>query len=108
MGQVASNTFFDTLRIECDAAGMCRKAVAAGMNLRLLDEKTVTVSLDETTEPADVEALLKVFGVASPDVASLAAKVRSRCSPPCRPCSSVLAAVAAPSADGRAEARAGR
>ena len=74
--QVADSVYFDTIKVAVpDAAAVCHKAVAAGMNLRQLDAKTVTVSLDETTEPADVEALLKVFGVASPDVAALASKV---------------------------------
>jgi len=74
--QVADAVYFDTIKVSVpDAAAVCHKAVAAGMNLRQLDAKTVTVSLDETTEPADVETLLKVFGVASPDVTALASKV---------------------------------
>lgn len=40
-----------------------------------LDAKTVTVSIDETTEPADVSTLLKVFGATNSDVAALATKV---------------------------------
>ena len=40
---------------------MCELAVQHGMNLRKLNEKTVTISLDETTEIGDVDALLKVL-----------------------------------------------
>jgi len=73
---VSSEAFFDTVKVSVpDAAAVCAKAVAAGMNLRQLDSKTVTVSLDETTEPADVAALLGVFGVAGANVEALAAKV---------------------------------
>lgn len=55
--------FFDTVKVEnVDAAAICKKAIAAGMNLRMYDAKTVTISLDETTDPADVDALLKIFG----------------------------------------------
>lgn len=74
--KVCAAPFFDTVRIEdVDAAALMKKAVAAEMNLRMLDAKTITVSLDETTGPADVKALLAVFGVANADVDALASSV---------------------------------
>jgi glycine dehydrogenase len=55
--------YFDTVRIEgVDAPALCKKAEAQGMNLRMLDAKTITISIDETTDPEDVDALLKIFG----------------------------------------------
>ncbi|HEY8966353.1 MAG TPA: aminomethyl-transferring glycine dehydrogenase [Candidatus Methylacidiphilales bacterium] len=56
--------FFDTLAVHGSAAEIAAvqaRAVAAGINLRLLDAGTLTLSLDETTTPADVDALLAVF-----------------------------------------------
>jgi len=73
---VADTVYFDTIKVAVpDAAAVCKKAVENGMNLRQLDAKTVTVSIDETTEPADVSTLLKVFGATNSDVAALATKV---------------------------------
>ncbi len=57
---------FDTLRIamssKWSAHELVQEAVAHGMNLRLIDADTVSVSLDETTTRADVHALIDVFG----------------------------------------------
>jgi len=62
-GKVGTAPYFDTVRVEdVDAAGMISKAEAQGINLRMLDAKTITISLDETTNPQDVDALLKLFG----------------------------------------------
>jgi len=67
--------YFDTVRVEgVDAAALCKKAEAGGMNLRMLDPKTITVSLDETTDPKDVDDLLKLFG-AKKSVDEMLAKV---------------------------------
>ncbi len=56
--------FFDTLRVELPGANartVLTAAEARGMNLRRIDEKSIGVSLDETTRLADVEALLQIF-----------------------------------------------
>ncbi|MBF5041202.1 aminomethyl-transferring glycine dehydrogenase [Aggregicoccus sp. 17bor-14] len=56
--------FFDTLRVELSstaARAVLAAAEAQGMNLRRIDEKSIGVSLDETTRASDVEALLGVF-----------------------------------------------
>ena len=55
--------FFDTVRVEgVDAAALCSKAESEGMNLRMLNAQTLTISLDETTNPEDVDTLLKILG----------------------------------------------
>jgi glycine dehydrogenase len=54
--------FFDTVRVEVgDAAAAAARAVAAGMNIRVLDASTVAVAFDETSTLEDVDALLKVL-----------------------------------------------
>jgi len=61
--KVCDLPFFDTVKIEgVDAQAVCKKAVDAGMNFRQLDKQSVTISLDETTNPSDVDAILAVFG----------------------------------------------
>src|SRR5438445_4493 len=57
--------FFDTLRIEGTEAQVTKwiaDADAKKMNLRRIDTKSIGIALDETTEIADVEAILNVFG----------------------------------------------
>jgi len=61
---VVHRRFFDTLRIEGDANAVLAWLEAARerkMNLRRIDERSVGIALDETTSPADVDALLAVF-----------------------------------------------
>jgi glycine dehydrogenase len=57
--------YFDTLKIAVSDAGLAKKihqaARAAGYNLRALNDTHVGISLDETTDAADVQALLSVF-----------------------------------------------
>jgi glycine dehydrogenase len=60
----AHATYFDTLRVETQP-GQVRTILAAaeakGMNFRRIDERTIGLSLDETTRPSDVEAILSAF-----------------------------------------------
>ena len=56
--------YFDTLAIELPAAradAVFAAAEAKGMNLRRLAPGALGISLDETTRPSEVEALLAVF-----------------------------------------------
>ncbi|MCL7713490.1 aminomethyl-transferring glycine dehydrogenase [Stenotrophomonas mori] len=55
--------FFDTLHLRnVDAPALQAKAVAAGINLRLIDSRALGISLDETTTREDIVALGAVFG----------------------------------------------
>ena len=58
--------FFDTLRVTTSAKWsaheLAQEALAHGVNLRIIDSETVGVSLDETTNVADLEALIRIFG----------------------------------------------
>ena len=61
---ITHEQYFDTLRVEVGAHGqedILRAADAHRLNLRVLEPGTLTVSLDETTTPADVMDLWTVF-----------------------------------------------
>ncbi|WP_423358913.1 aminomethyl-transferring glycine dehydrogenase [Pseudomonas citronellolis] len=77
--KVEQEYFFDTLSVATarPAAEVHAAAQAAGINLRVIDDGRVGVSLDETCEQAAVEALWALFaaGQALPDFAALAASV---------------------------------
>ena len=69
--------FFDTITLNTGdkTEALYSKALDAKINLRKLEGK-LGISLDETTSPADIEALFKVFGVDA-DIQTLSAKVAS-------------------------------
>jgi glycine dehydrogenase len=58
-----ASTYFDTLTVATGAAtaAIVARAVAAGYNLRRVDEKTLGVCVDETTTRDDVVALWQAF-----------------------------------------------
>ncbi|MGA2450072.1 MAG: glycine dehydrogenase (aminomethyl-transferring), partial [Polyangiaceae bacterium] len=62
--RVAHDRFFDTLRVEGDPRSVSlwlAEARRHKMNLRVIDESSLGVALDETTQPGDVDDLLSVF-----------------------------------------------
>ena len=77
--QVAEEPFFDTVRVDLGAtpaAGIIRLAEARGINLRVLDEHTITISLDEKTDDlADLFAIFHGGNDAGFDLAELAAGI---------------------------------
>ncbi len=56
----AGGVFFDTVKVECNADDILKKADVLGFNFRKLSDNAVTVTFDETTE--DAEAVAAVFG----------------------------------------------
>jgi len=64
--KIGPEPFFDTLRVTTSAKWsaheLLQEAASRGINLRLIDSDTVGLSLDETTTPADLRALVDVFG----------------------------------------------
>ncbi len=62
-GATQSNqVYFDTLHVRgVDAAGVRRGAEAAGLNFRYLADGAVGISVDETTTPADLAEIVRVF-----------------------------------------------
>jgi glycine dehydrogenase len=61
--KVLNDTFFDTLLVETGSAtkAVLDAAAAAGINLRGVDASRVSLSLDETVTPEDLQALADVF-----------------------------------------------
>jgi len=80
IGHVVNNgLFFDTLHIslrgDVRADAIVERADEMGINLRVIDDATIGISLDETTTAGDVVDLLQVLGwedVSDDDVDSLA------------------------------------
>ena len=77
--ETGSEPFFDTVRIKSGSSkDLVQRALDEGINLRKLDDETVTVSFDEVTTTADVDQLLAILnGGSKPDfsAASLASEV---------------------------------
>jgi len=64
------DAFFDTIVVECgDADALMRAAVAAGSNLRRVDDGAVGIALDETVTREELARLAGLFG-AEPDAAA--------------------------------------
>jgi glycine dehydrogenase len=62
--------YFDTLRIDlrhepAARAAIRERAIAEQINLRYVGEHAIGIALDETTRPADLEALVRVFAGAA-------------------------------------------
>lgn len=60
--------YFDTLKIslgDVSSEQIFALADAAGINFRYEDESTLTLSLDETTQPEDLEQICNIFAQAS-------------------------------------------
>ncbi|KAK8602471.1 hypothetical protein V6N13_057900 [Hibiscus sabdariffa] len=79
--EVQGLPFFDTVKVTCaDAHSIAGAAYKSGINLRVVDAKTITVSFDETTTLEDVDKLFKVFSGDKPvsfTAASLAPEVET-------------------------------
>ncbi len=59
---IASDDFFDTINIKVDNPNLIIKAAQdKGINLRLIDDKSIGISLDETTSEQDVMKLWDIF-----------------------------------------------
>lgn len=66
---VATEPVFDTLRVDLGSkksADIAKLAAASQINVRILGEHTVGISLDEATLEADLDALLAVFNGGKP------------------------------------------
>ncbi|NIB40203.1 aminomethyl-transferring glycine dehydrogenase [Pseudomaricurvus alkylphenolicus] len=60
-----NNSWFDTLTVNTGdkTADIHARALSNGINLRVIDDSRVGVSLDETVEAEDLQAILSAFGV---------------------------------------------
>jgi glycine dehydrogenase len=62
--KVSTQSYFDTIRVELvgkSAADILKIAEAHRINFRLIDEKTIGISLDETTGANDVAEIWQIF-----------------------------------------------
>jgi len=81
---LGSEPFFDTLRVELGTKSQSELLAAAAnhqINLRVLDETTLSISLDETTTLEDLQNLWQIFASGEPlqfTVEQLATEVNSR------------------------------
>ncbi|KAH7285844.1 hypothetical protein KP509_33G048300 [Ceratopteris richardii] len=65
--KVESKPFFDTVKVGVpDAIAISQAAIKKGVNLRVLDGKTITVAMDETTTLKDVNDLFSIFSNGKP------------------------------------------
>ena len=73
---VSTSPFFDTFTVDVSTMGMTSEqvqagAVSVGANVRIIDDKTVGISMGEGITRDDVSALLSgAFGINSPDVSA--------------------------------------
>jgi len=59
---LAGNDFFDTIAVQTDRINeILAKAVSQKINLRLINNNTIGISLDETTTPEDLYDLINCF-----------------------------------------------
>jgi glycine dehydrogenase len=70
----SNETYFDTLKVETGTAtnSVINRAAGALMNLRKIDEKSLGISVDETTTLKEVETLLSIFASVKSKVVSIA------------------------------------
>lgn len=61
---IEDGPFFDTIvvKIPGKAQGVLNAAAEAGINLRLIDADHIGISVDETSEAADLSAICQIFG----------------------------------------------
>jgi glycine dehydrogenase len=58
-----NEAYFDTIKIEVGDKNAIKKAAeAAGMNFRYFETNHIAISLDETSNPETVDAILAIFG----------------------------------------------
>jgi glycine dehydrogenase len=77
---IGERNFFDSFEVTMEAdkaAAILQDACTAGYNLRRVDERTLGISLDETTTREDVAALLKIFGARHSNAANHATPVEA-------------------------------
>ena len=60
------SVYFDTVKLKVDNATKIRTlAEASEINLRTIDEKTIGISVNETTQPGDIQNIASVFARAA-------------------------------------------
>jgi glycine dehydrogenase len=73
-----NETYFDTLKIDVGSSleAIRQKTIAAKMNVRLINETTIGISIDETITLRDIETLVGIFAAAKTKVASVSEEAK--------------------------------
>ncbi|HUA39844.1 MAG TPA: aminomethyl-transferring glycine dehydrogenase [Candidatus Sulfopaludibacter sp.] len=78
--RVLTKEFFDTIRVELtnqSVSGFFKGAEERRMNFRIIDEKSIGISLDETTRMEDVGEIWDIFGADKKETFAVMAKMES-------------------------------
>jgi glycine dehydrogenase len=60
-----NNSFFDTIKVSgADQKAVEKSALENEMNFRYFNDGSIGISIDETTSPADINVILRIFGQA--------------------------------------------
>jgi len=63
--EIASEKFFDTVAVSCDADAVMKAAESRMINFRKISDSSVGITLDETTSDAHIDELFEIFAEAS-------------------------------------------
>ena len=58
---VSNTTFFDTLQINCLTGVVKKEALSRGVNLNIIDNQRLSISISELTTDSDIEELIDIF-----------------------------------------------
>ncbi len=61
--KVNTTYFFDTITLTCDAKKIIENAAKQQINFRYVNDTTLAISLDQTTDIEDINAILSCFGI---------------------------------------------
>lgn len=62
--QLGNPLFFDTISVKVSSSSqILSRGIEKGINLRLIDQQTLGITLDETTTQGDIEDILSIFQV---------------------------------------------
>ena len=70
---VSNITFFDTLQVNCSTGVIQKEALSHGVNLNIIDDQRLSISISELTTDSDIEELINIFSsskITSPKVPS--------------------------------------
>ncbi|HXR48395.1 MAG TPA: aminomethyl-transferring glycine dehydrogenase [Candidatus Limnocylindrales bacterium] len=78
--RVLTKEFFDTIRVELtnqSVSGFFKGAEERRMNFRIIDEKSIGISLDETTRMEDIGEIWDIFGADKKETFAVMTKMES-------------------------------
>ena len=58
---VSNTSFFDTLQINCLTGVVKKEALSRGVNLNIIDDQRLSISISELTTDSDIEELIHIF-----------------------------------------------